>query len=101
AHAAVMANYLGYVNVLLSNVVEARHWLEGGLAIFERIHDTACSRYAEALFFAGILAQEIGQNSQAADYLHRASPLLSRLSPNYYLQTQEVLISIYTNTGDY
>ena len=101
AHASVMANYLGYAYLLVGNLREARHWLQDGLAIFDQIHDTTCSRYADALFFTGLLAEQLGQNTQAADYLVRASPLQQQFNRNYYAQTQEMLISVYTNIGNY
>lgn len=101
AHAVVMANYLGYAYLLIENFVEARRWLQDGLQVFDQLHDTTCSRYADALFFIGLLAQQLGQNTQAADYLARTSSLQRKFNRNYYAQSQETLISVYTNTGNY
>jgi CHAT domain-containing protein/tetratricopeptide (TPR) repeat protein len=101
AHAAVMANYLGYAYLLIENLVEARRWLQDGLQVFDQLHDTTCSRYADALFFIGLLSQQLGQNTQAADYLVRANSLQRKFNQNYYAQSQETLIGVYTNTGNY
>jgi CHAT domain-containing protein/tetratricopeptide (TPR) repeat protein len=101
AHASIMANYLGYVYLLIGNIAEARHWLQDGLAVFDQLHDTTNSRYADALFFMGLLTVQLGQNTQAADWLLRASPLEQKFNRNYYAQSQEMLISVYANTGDY
>ena len=102
SHAVAIANYLGYLYLVKDDFLSAFNCLQKSLGIFTRLGDTTCSRYADAVYFTGLVAAQLQLNDLSEKYLTMALPLQKDHSPNYYYAQGLLMLGAgAANRGDY
>lgn len=110
SHAIVLSFYLTIPYIAKDDRVTAYSNLRQSLTVFEKIRDTALSKYGEACFRFGVLSYDFMAFSDAEKYLSLVIPFyrpgtpmwhFTSAHPNIYAQTLLILASTWFNLGDY